>query len=695
MLGIPQYLWRLLPGNPILLRVVALSSKRVRDLVIRCVYLGVLVAFVIFQLLVGGSSLSGASLDTLSATSTRIFEQLSYLQLALVALLAPIFTAGAITQEKDSQTYDILLATPLTNGQIVLGTMMSRLFFIFALLVSGIPVFSITQVFGGVAIASIVTSFLIAAATALVCGALAMAIATFKVGTRRTIFSFYMVVVLYLLGTLLLDRLDAFKVPLVDPTTGAPSAALSSTGWLTALNPFLALRTIFREPAYTPPSLAVLPGDLRGFFSAWMLTQPASFFVTAMTATSVVLVLPAIVLLRRLAQSSFSVRAWILRRLRLGGAANRKPRTVWSNPIAWREARTKASAGRASLLRYGFVLAGLGGAIWMLALHGTEAAAPNRWIDRGSFNAAERTLHVLGGDVYAITTQTKVKLRDQDVPIETLAGRFEVVDLLPTIRGGVREVGTITIAEIPRGLSHDQVRQFLLGLVVLELAVILLIVTNAAASTVTREKEDGTLDLLLTTPITSRYYIWGKLRGLVSFALPLLAVPLLSVAMVVGFDTMRRLSGGGIGQDWLVLPEALLVLPGLLVIVVAFAAIIGMQMSLRFRTTVQAVMSSLGIVLGAFALLGWCGNLFVNASSSTTTASLVFGSFSPFTVLTLLIWPQQFAGAVYGPGGDPLAARVVVVLFTLAATAAYAGGVYMMYRSMVTNFDMTIRRQSR
>jgi hypothetical protein len=46
-----------------------------------------------------------------------------------------------------SQTYDILLSTPLTNGQIVLGSLLSRLFFVVALLVSGIPIFSITQIF--------------------------------------------------------------------------------------------------------------------------------------------------------------------------------------------------------------------------------------------------------------------------------------------------------------------------------------------------------------------------------------------------------------------------------------------------------------------------------------------------------------------------------------------------------------------
>ena len=57
------------------------------------------------------------SLGELAKASAHAFPRyMSYLQLGLVALLAPVFTAGAITQEKDSQTYDILLSTPLTNG---------------------------------------------------------------------------------------------------------------------------------------------------------------------------------------------------------------------------------------------------------------------------------------------------------------------------------------------------------------------------------------------------------------------------------------------------------------------------------------------------------------------------------------------------------------------------------------------------
>ena len=148
MSEIASYFWRLIPANPILLRVVQTKSKRRFDMFVRCGYLGLLVAIVIFAI-AGNSS---GNLDDLAKTSAQLFQTLSYCQLALVCFLAPIFTAGAITQEKDSQTYDILLATPLNNGQILFGSMLSRLFFIVALLVSGIPIFSITQIFGGVAI---------------------------------------------------------------------------------------------------------------------------------------------------------------------------------------------------------------------------------------------------------------------------------------------------------------------------------------------------------------------------------------------------------------------------------------------------------------------------------------------------------------------------------------------------------------
>ena len=209
------------------------------------------------------------------------------------------------------------MATPLTNGQIVLGSLLSRLFFIVALLISGIPIFSITQIFGGVAIGSIVRSFGIAAATAFVTGAMAMAIAVFKVGTRRTIFNFYFFIVLYIVGLWFLDMVPYFKLQTVNPTSGVPE--LSKTSWLTGLHPFLALQTIFHDKEHAPPALGDLPKNLQAWPWGWYLSNPASFYTTFMFFLSFVLISPSILVLRRLAHpSTKSLQTWMLQKLRIG-----------------------------------------------------------------------------------------------------------------------------------------------------------------------------------------------------------------------------------------------------------------------------------------------------------------------------------------------------------------------------------------
>ena len=74
--------------------------------------------------------------------------------------------------------------------------------------------------------------------------------------------------------------------------------------------------------------------------------------------------------------------------------------------------------------------------------------------------------------------------------------------------------------------------------------------------------------------------------------------------------------------------------------------------------------------------------------------SLFVGSFSPFTVLTMLINPYQFAERVFDTS-DATSNRVWIFISSFAAVGAYTAIVWAMYKSMVKNFDMTIRRQSR
>lgn len=706
MLGLLPYFWRLVPGNPILLRVVGTASKRKRDLAVRCGYLGVLIAVVVYALVTQLGAAGGGSLTALNKASGVLFQQLSYLQLGLVALLAPVFTAGAITQERDSQTYDILLSTPLTNGQIVLGTLLSRVFFVVALLVSGVPVFSITQVFGGVSIGAIVMSFLIAASTAMVTGALAIAIATLKVGSRRTILGFYLFIAAYLVGGALLDQVGGLRPVLLDGTA-------MRTSWVTGLHPFLALKTVFGVQTYVPPDVTLLPEGLRRWPVSWYLTSPAGFYVTAMLGLSFALVVPSIVLLRRLAQTSVSPWGWlagrvvaVVRRSVEGGEGEtRAARSVWSNPIAWREAKTKGSATRAVVVRWGFFMVGALAAGSLLVGYVGERS-PERFTSPGAWDREAGTLLIYDGDT----------VRPFRLPAGgggAGAGGVLVVRMLDE-RGQVRERGVaaidrrmevteyqftgnvltqLTVRDVQRRIPLGLVRQLLVGLVLVQAAAVLLIVTNAAASTVTREKEDGTLDLLLTTPITSHYYIWGKLRGLVMFVLPLIAVPTLTVAAFVVVDGLGWLSGD-LGA-WAVLPESVVLVPLVLVVMSAFAAIVGMHMSLRCKTTVRAVMFSVGTVAGVVGLLGFCGDRLLGGINAENFLSLGVAAFSPFTVLMLAVDPFRWGGAIFVQEHLYMGARLVLVIFGVLSAGVYAGVVYSLYRGMVKNFDMTIRKQSR
>jgi len=99
------------------------------------------------------------ALSELAKQSTQTFMYVSMVQLLLMSFIAPVFCAGAITQEKDANTYHILLTTPLSNAQIVLGSLFSRICFVWVLLLSGLPIFCITMLYGGVTTTEICESF--------------------------------------------------------------------------------------------------------------------------------------------------------------------------------------------------------------------------------------------------------------------------------------------------------------------------------------------------------------------------------------------------------------------------------------------------------------------------------------------------------------------------------------------------------
>lgn len=79
-----------------------------------------------------------------------VFLTVSYTQMALLLLLAPIFSAGSLTIEKEQRTLSMLLTSLLSVREIWLGKFVSAMLFLTLLLVSSLPVLGLAFSLGGV-----------------------------------------------------------------------------------------------------------------------------------------------------------------------------------------------------------------------------------------------------------------------------------------------------------------------------------------------------------------------------------------------------------------------------------------------------------------------------------------------------------------------------------------------------------------
>lgn len=610
-----RWLLRLGPLNPIAVRLVQGGSRRKRHLYIRTIYLGSLIICLLYLLII--TSTGGTfSVRGLAASASSAFAIVSYLQIALICLLAPVFMAGAIAQEANPKTWDILLATPLGAAEIVLGNLIGRLFFIIALLFSSLPLFAMTQYFGGVPGRTILASYIIAACAALLVGAAAIALSVSRMVGKRAVFAFYISVVTYLAITFAADRILA-----------ASSATPDRVTWMTAINPFLAIRALLDPTGYQRYPEGSLAAPAR-----WFLESP----VTAWCVLS--LLLSSLLILA----STFTVRAgglagagglggggtpWYRRMFGLAasGADSRPARAVWQNPIAWREAAARNATLGKMVARWSFIAVG---GLWGLGL----------------------VLWYHGG-----------------------------------------------------AMGTDAFRAVLLATVLAELGVITLVAINMSATAVAREREDGTLDLLLTTPITPGAYLGGKVRGMVAYLIPMLAVPIGTLLIAGGYVALGlagmierqggvllkvQLRGGTVADIPAMLPEA-----GLLAAIVSipFAAcccMVGLHWSIKSKGSIGSVVSTV-LVVGAIAgVIGFCA---FQAGQTVEAVGPVLAALSPGSLVYASIMPEAGLQSTIS-SSDLTGPRIGLAIGSMLAAGVLLAVVYGLRASLTHNFDMTVRK---
>ncbi len=114
---------------------------------------------------------SPVSLRDLALIGRRTYRTIVEIELALILLVAPAATAGAVCLDKARGTLDHMLVTDLSNAEIVLGKLGVRLIPVLGLVACTLPVLALSGLLGGIDPLALVGSFLVAIGCALVGGA--------------------------------------------------------------------------------------------------------------------------------------------------------------------------------------------------------------------------------------------------------------------------------------------------------------------------------------------------------------------------------------------------------------------------------------------------------------------------------------------------------------------------------------------
>ncbi len=420
------------PG-PVFVYETLLSTRRwqvyaMRSLYVAILLIGVAIAFAqrrsntASAVIVPGAPIAvqnGLTREELAALGESFFYTMTGIQLTIVLLAAPAVAAGTICQDRARGTLLHMMVTDLSDAEIVLGKLGSRLLPLLTWLVCGIPVTAIVALLGGVDYNALFGAFMIAVTLGVLGCCMAMFVSVWAKKTHEVIMAVYSLQIVYLLALPWWWGMTHWS------GTSAPPE------WFQRLNPF----HLAYEP-YTKPNVTELHHYL--------------IFIGTGLGLSVILTLITTLTLRRAVVLDASQGVKRSKR----EPKVRKPLFPWlpgptldGNPVLWREwHRSKPS--RLSRILWTLLL----GSTWVLAIWG--------------------------------------------VAIIMEAGQYQ---------------------NGPNPLPFGYIFQIIFGL---------LFISATAPTALAEERVRSSLDVLLTTPLSTRQIVAGKWWG--TFRLVLILLPLIT-----------------------------------------------------------------------------------------------------------------------------------------------------------------------
>jgi ABC-type transport system involved in multi-copper enzyme maturation permease subunit len=193
--------------NPVLQRELLVNLRMPRAFVLLFVYQALLAVVVYFA----WPQETRLDLTNKPEEAKRLVNMFFLGQYILASLMAPSFAAGAITGEKERKTYEMILASPLRPGAIVLGKLIASLTHLAVLIFASLPIVMLCLPLGGVSLYEVLAAYLGLIISVVAFGMISVACSSFFQRTASAlVVSYLLILPLALLAVLLWTWLESF-----------------------------------------------------------------------------------------------------------------------------------------------------------------------------------------------------------------------------------------------------------------------------------------------------------------------------------------------------------------------------------------------------------------------------------------------------------------------------------------------------
>jgi ABC-type transport system involved in multi-copper enzyme maturation permease subunit len=164
--------------GPIFQKEVRTVGRKRSTYVLRTLYCVGLLAILVAAFLVYRSAYNARSavlhLQSMQNLAPALTLVVAWFQFGILLLVSPVLAAGSICDERRSRSLDVLMTTPMSASQIVLGKLSSRIVQLLILALLATPALLAVRVFGGLSAVVVFAASCIAISTAILGAALAV-----------------------------------------------------------------------------------------------------------------------------------------------------------------------------------------------------------------------------------------------------------------------------------------------------------------------------------------------------------------------------------------------------------------------------------------------------------------------------------------------------------------------------------------